>query len=82
MIEINNNLKIEDFKSKIRLLWSLSGEKIERIISEYDESKGALFLPSMENTPHVDGLSGPMGFNLVRLFYIMMQPVSLVFRSS
>ena len=41
MIEINNKLKIEDFKSKIRLLWSLSGEKIERIISEYDESKGA-----------------------------------------
>ena len=41
MIEINNKLKIEDFKSKIRLLWNLSGEKIERIISEYDESKGA-----------------------------------------
>ena len=41
MIEINNKLKIEDFKNKIRLLWNLSGEKIERIISEYDESKGA-----------------------------------------
>ena len=32
MIEIKNKLKIEDFKSKIRLLWNLSGEKIERII--------------------------------------------------
>lgn len=41
MIEINNKLKIDDFKSKIRLLWNLSGEKIERIISEYDELKGA-----------------------------------------
>ena len=78
MIEINNKLKIDDFKSKIRLLWNLSGEKIERIISEYDESKVPLFLPLMENMLHVDGLSGPMGFNLVLRFYIMMQPVSLV----
>ena len=41
MIEINENLKTDDFKSKIKLLWSLSGEKIQKIVSEYDESKGA-----------------------------------------
>ena len=41
MIEINENLKIDDFKSKIKLLWSLSGEKIHKIVSDYDESKGA-----------------------------------------
>ena len=37
MIIINQNLKVEDLKEKINLLWQLSGEKINRILSEYDE---------------------------------------------
>ena len=41
MIQINNNLKIEDLKEKINQLWALSGEKINRIASEYDETQGA-----------------------------------------
>ena len=41
MIIINQNLKVEDLKEKINLLWQLSGEKINRILSEYDESQGA-----------------------------------------
>ena len=30
MIEINENLKIDDFKSKIKLLWSLSEKKFTK----------------------------------------------------
>lgn len=41
MIQINNNLKIEDLNEKINQLWTLSGEKINRIASEYDETQGA-----------------------------------------
>ena len=41
MIIINQNLKVEDLKEKINLLWQLSGEKINRILSEYDELQGA-----------------------------------------
>ena len=41
MIQINNNIKIEDLKEKINQLWTLSGEKIIRIASEYDETHGA-----------------------------------------
>ena len=41
MININNSLSIKDLKEKIDLLWNLSGEKINRIVSEYDESQGA-----------------------------------------
>ena len=38
---INQNLKAEDLRDKINLLWKLSGKKINRILSEYDESQGA-----------------------------------------
>lgn len=41
MIQINNNIKIEDLKKKINQLWTLSGEKINRIAAEYDENQGA-----------------------------------------
>lgn len=41
MIAINNSLKAEDFREKINFLWKLSGEKINRIVSQYDESQGA-----------------------------------------
>jgi unsaturated chondroitin disaccharide hydrolase len=41
MIDINYSLSVNDFKEKMDLLWNLSGEKINRIVSEYDESQGA-----------------------------------------
>ena len=41
MIAINNSLKAEELREKINLFWKLSGEKINRIVSEYDESQGA-----------------------------------------
>ena len=41
MIAINNSLKAEELREKINLLWKLSGEKINRIVSEYDETQGA-----------------------------------------
>ncbi len=41
MIAIKKKLKTKDLRNKIDLLWNLSGEKINRIASEYDESRGA-----------------------------------------
>ena len=38
---INNSIKAGDLKEKLDLFWKLSGEKILKIESEYDTSKGA-----------------------------------------
>ena len=38
---VNDKLKPEDLKEKLKLFWDLSGEKILRIESEFDPGKGA-----------------------------------------
>jgi len=41
MINIDNNLKLQDLKSKLDRFWELSGQKVELIQKEYDHSKGS-----------------------------------------
>ena len=40
MITINNELKVKDLENQLQRLWQLSGEKINLINKNYDQSKG------------------------------------------
>lgn len=41
MINIDNNLKPQDLKTKLARFWELSGEKVSLIEKDYDHSKGS-----------------------------------------
>jgi len=41
MIKIDNSLKANHFKNKLKRFWELSGEKIQLMERDYDASKGS-----------------------------------------
>jgi hypothetical protein len=65
---INNHIKPEDLQEKLDLFWKLSGDKILKIESEYDTTKGAPVFTVTENIPHAAGPNGHRGFNMAQLF--------------